>query len=687
MVRDWIGRPFHWAPVCLGLGVVAWFGLKAEPGANLYVAALCLATAFAVAARWAGDGARLALIAMALVLAGGLVAALRAHAVAGPVLDFRLYGPVEGRVVAVDRSASGAVRITLDRVRLSDLPAERTPRRVRLSLHGGTAWGAEPVAGERVAATAHMSPPPGPTEPHGYDFQRAAWFDGLGAIGYARTPMVRVRPADGARIAAVRGRISAALRDRLPAREGGVAAAILVGDRAYIDPADAEALRHSNLAHLLAISGLHMGLLAGLVLQGTRGALTLYPRAFHHWPIKRIAAVLALVAATAYLLLSGGSVATRRAWIMVVVMLVAILVGRRAISLRSVALAAMIVLILTPEEITRPGFQMSFAATAALVVGFDLLRSAPRAPPWASGALGVFLTSFIAGLATAPIAAAHFGVVSHYGLLANVLTVPLMGSVVMPGAILAAVGAPVGLEGPGLWAMEWGLRWILAVARVVSDWPGAISLLPAPPPGVLATIGAGLCALLLARGWGRATCLPFLATAAFAWGTVDRPGLLVADSGMLAGVMTPDGRAVTHARGAGFVAGSWLENDGDAVDQAAAAARAPLEVRARTFALPMGEATLWLLRGTRAVEGFACAPGDIVVSGERLPPLGCDSFDVDRLRGTGALSIEATRQGPTIRTAAEAAGRRMWNDEDARRPVLALLGQTRQPFQRRPGRR
>ncbi len=256
------GHLFVWSPVCIAIGIGLYFNLRFEPGFSLFaqlVAVMVVAGLFGwkLPAAWAP-----LMIGLALVAAGFLLAGARSHMVAEPVLKWRYYGPIEGRVVALDRSASDALRVTLDRVRLEDLPVDQRPQRVRLSLHGGAA---ELSPGQRVMTTGHLSPPQGPVEPGGFDFRRHAWFLRLGAVGYTRVPVLTIAPPitgiEGIRITGWRMAISNHVRTVLPGEVGGFAAAVTTGDRSGMGQGTLDALRASNLAHLLAISGLHMGLL------------------------------------------------------------------------------------------------------------------------------------------------------------------------------------------------------------------------------------------------------------------------------------------------------------------------------------------------------------------------------------------------------------------------------------------
>ena len=663
------GQLFPWAPVCLGLGIALWFGLRFEPGGWHY-AAMGLGAVLCLLAGRRTAYAPLCLGA-ALVLAGALIAGHRAHSVAGPVLGWRSYGPVEGTVVEVDRSASDKARITLADVVMGDVPPSRTPRRVRLSLHGD--WpGVDPVPGMRVMTTAHLSPPAGPVEPGGFDFQRHAWFEGLGAVGYVQVPLVLAAPGEGGLrhlVGRARAALSAAMQAALPGETGAFAAAVTTGDRSGMSPQTIETLRDSNLAHLLAISGLHMGLLTGFVFAALRTVLAAIPPVALRLPAKKVSAVVALLAATVYLALSGGAVATERAYVMAVVMLGAVLLDRRAISLRSVALAALIVLMLRPEALAGPGFQMSFSATLALVVAFQTLRRhrTRRLPKWIRPVAAVLTTSFVAGMATAPFSAAHFNQMAHYGLAANLLSVPVMGSLVIPAAVVAALLAPLGLAAPALWAMGLGIDWILLVAERVASLDGATTLVPGPPSSFLPAFALGAIVLSLWRGPMRLAGLAPMAVAFALWAVTERPLGLVSDTGGLVGWMGPEGRALSRPRGDGFVARVWLENDGDAASQEEAAARSGGEGWER---LPLpGGGVLHHLHGRSGPERAeaACRPGAVLVLTETWDGSGpCRVLDAEALRGTGAVAL-VERGGTLVAiTARDVSGHRLWNDEDVR---------------------
>ena len=661
------GAMIGWVPVCLASGIGAYFSLVWEPPLMMF-AALGLAVLILSLIAWRlPEAASPVVVGILLVFVGFSLAGLRAHLVAAPVLEWRYYGAVEGRVVAMDRSQSDALRLTLDEVRLDDVPPWRTPGRVRISLHSKGEAGITPEPGLRVMTTAHLSPPSGPVEPGGFDFQRHAWFARLGAVGYTRVPLMGASAATeghaGLMVFRIRMAASSYIQSILPGDVGGFAAAITTGDRSAISQDALSDLRASNLAHLLAISGLHMGLLTAVVFGALRVMLAAIPRVALRWPTKAIAACGALIAASGYLALSGGNVATERAFIMVAVALGALMIGRRALSLRAVAVAATIVLVLRPEALMGPGFQMSFAATTALVAVFGWLRDVNMewVPKWLRPALAVFISSAVAGIATAPIAAAHFNAIAHYGLIANLMSVPWMGMLIMPAAVLAVVLLPLGLDGIALWAMGLGLRWILGVADWAANLEGARGFVPGPGGWVLPLLALGFLTLILWQGRLRFAGLPVMAASFWLWSGVERPDVLIADTGTLVGVMTQEGRALSKSKGAGFVARNWLENDGDGAPQVRAAER-------------WQQGAVIHVSGKRALAGFkGCKQGEILITSVKLEPgqtFDCPTFDPVKLRLTGSIALRKEKGGWQMTTARDLAGERLWTQW----PKVQLLG-------------
>jgi competence protein ComEC len=510
-------RAILWLPVLMGAGIWLYFVPDREPD-PLW----CALTALPVMALAGGLARRAGLATMALALAlaafgaGFSLALLAAHRAEAPMLSGPVEETIEGRVLALSKAASGAPRVLLDRVVIYGFDPRETPRRVRVTLLAAE-HGNAPRPGTRIRVFARLLPPGDPVEPGAFDFRLRAYFAGMGAVGYARGAALALEAAEpsGMRerialwLAGQRARLSDALVRAMPGRRGAFAAAIIVGDRSNIDKADAEALRVSNLAHLLAISGLHMGLLTGLVFAAVRVLLAALPVAVAGVSAKKAAAVAALCAGLGYLMLSGATVATQRAFVMMAVAFTAVLIDRPAISLRGLALAAAVVLAIRPVSLMDVGFQMSFAATAALVAGYEEVRrrrqlryarqEEKRQKHGRRGRVlrtaglylaGLVFTSVIAGTATAPYSAYHFNRVAPYGLPANLAAVPVMGLVIAPAAVAAGVLAPVGLAGPPLWLMGEGIEWVLTAAHGIAAQPGAVRPVPVGPAPVAAG-GAG----------------------------------------------------------------------------------------------------------------------------------------------------------------------------------------------------
>ncbi len=642
------GTLFPWVPVLIGCGVAVWFRLPWEPGLAVYLMAAGVVLALLGVWYQGPEVLQAPLALVACLLIGGLAAGLRVHLVAAPVLGFRYYGPIEGRVIEIDRSQSDDLRITLDRVVLDRVAPERTPRTVRVSLHEDPP-GAGAAPGTTVILTGHLTAPPGASEPGGFDFRRMAYFNGLGAVGYTSTPVLRLAEVEPGTqwINRLRASLSGAITRQIPGQAGAFASGAVTGDRSGITQQTVSDLRDSNLSHLLAISGMNMAFITAFVFALVRYGMALCQPLALRVNSKKIAAVVSLAVAAFYLALSGANVATERAFLMVAVMLVAVLADRRALSLRSVALAATLLLVLRPESLFSPGFQMSFAATTALIAGFAALDREivqGRIPRWAMPVFTLVLSSLLAGLATAPLAAAHFNRFTDYGLLANLMTVPAMGLLIMPGAVLAVLLLPLGLEVIGLWMLDLGSRWILSVARLVASWEGAVTGIPTPGPWVLPLLTLGALVGVLGAGrfrlWGG---MP-IAIALALWIGGSRPPILISADGALVAALGPQGRSVSSPTGAGFAARTWLENDGDLADQQTAAARPGFVGNAGERAFALGRWRGIHLKGVKAAGAFAqaCKTADIVVSsvalGAREAP-GCIVLDPTSLAKTGAVAL------------------------------------------------
>ena len=395
-------------------------------------------------------------------------------------------------------------------------------------------------------------------------------------------------------------------------------------------------------------------------------------------PLHKLAAGGALLASAVYLWLSGGGVATERAFIMVSVMLLAIMADRRAVSLRTVALAAVAILAINPEALASPGFQMSFAATVALILVHEpWLRLSPELPRWSRPVLMLLVSSFVASMATSPIAAAHFGRMTQYGLLANLLVVPVIGALVMPGGVIAALLAPFGLAGPALWIMGLGTKWMLLVGGWIAELEGAVLMLPAAPWTVLPLAGAGAMLLLLApvqpllvssrltllrRGLGAA----LLVFTLLVWRGAERPLMLISAEGDAVAILTDAGRVPSRPRGGAFAVANWLEADGDPADQPTAAARpywtGDASVRSASLMARHGQVKVYHLTGKsgQSALGQACKGGGyVIINAPAARPAGrdCTLIDTRYLRKTGALALSGLQEFRLVPTDGAGSGR------------------------------
>lgn len=678
-------RAVLWLPVLLGLGIWIYFAQAQEPDVRtgwiwiLFLVAL-------IAAGRLGLWFRLPVIAALAVSLGYGLALWSAHRADVPQIRYPVGETVEGRVLEVSRSASGAPRLLLDRLVIYGIEPNRTPERVRLTVLDGV-HSDMPAPGARIRTYATLMPNGEPVEPGAFDFRRRAFFERLGGVGLVRGAVLLVPEHAGGSIwdrpfvwlQRQRYRISRALRDALPGRQGAFAAAIVVGDRSGIEETDAEALRASNLAHLLAISGLHMGILTGLIFGLSRLMLALSPTISLNYSTKKLAAVVALFAGAGYLALSGATIATQRAFIMVAVAFTAVLLDRPALTLRALALAAAIVLALRPISLLDVGFQMSFAATAALVSGFEYLRTRQRneARPkrgWLAWAVrivaiyvgGLIASSLLAGLATAPIAAYHFNRTAPYGLLSNLLALPVMGFVIAPAACVAALLAPLGLEQAALIIMGQGIEQVLRAAHWVSGLPGAVRMIPEAPGSVLTLVTLGGLWLFVWRGAWRLAGLVPVAAALFLWARpVERPEILIAPGARLIGIMGPEGRILDHPTAQGFAAKSWLRRDGDAADQAEASERPGLVRGDGSFRAETGGWTVdvvWNRGTTGAALAELCSDGTILIAKHGDPVEGgCVYLGKRELARSGAMAISIVEDHPQVMRARDPSRQRLWS--------------------------
>ncbi len=598
------GRFVLWLPVCLGAGVLTYFSALAEPPAWVAPAGL-LAALLAAVAGWRRPVPRAAGLAALLAAAGlgaGQLATRRALPLAAlPTRAVSVVGVVLGMEVLPD-----GCRITLADARLGDSPPLARTIRIRLrpasdkpagttspdpaaaAPRAATPRAATPPvavtsgsagiqdgarsssrqsapcdvtglhAGDMISLRALLRPPAPPLWPGARDAQREAYFAGTAGSGVALGPvaiLATTPPDSWARWwQSVRDRIAARILVDIPGPRGAIAATMLTGAGSAIPEPDRAAFRNSGLAHLLAVAGLHIGIVMGLAMSAARIGLALWEYAALRWPTRQIAALAALAAGGGYALLTGIHLPILRAFAMASLVTLGLMLGRRAVSLRGLAFAATALLLLQPQEIMGVSFRMSFSAVLALIAGYEAARpwltrlrngdDAPGLPRrTVSHLVALAFTSLLAGTASAPFAAAAFGQVQLYFIVANMLAVPLTAMCVMPAGLLGLALMPLGLEQLAFLPMGWGVDAILWVGRTVSSWPAATLGVPHIPDAGLMLVTLGLAWLGLWRSSLRLAGIALLA-AGLASPLVSRaPDLVV----------SPDARVVAiHAGGRTF---------------------------------------------------------------------------------------------------------------------------------------
>jgi competence protein ComEC len=564
-----------WVPVGFAFGIASYFVLDSEPWPflGLVVAILALGTA-ALARRSAHAAAPRILLVMlpiGVVAAGFAAAQLETWRNSTRMIDHPLGAvAVTGRVIDVEALVDGT-RVTLMPETIEHLDPAAVPRFIRIKLKGTPS----PISvGDRMSVKAELMPPAGPALPGGFDFQRQAWFRGLGAVGYALgAPSIQPGSAGGfsGRIRALRADMSERIRAALPGPGGSIAAALITGERGAIPALVNQDYRNSGLAHLLVIAGLHMTLVTGFVFFAVRGGLALIPSVALRFPIKKWAAAAALVVAALYLVVSGGAVPTQRAFVMVSFGLFAIMIDRLNVSMFAVAWAAGFVLALDPVALTGVSFQMSFAAVIGLVAFYETFG--PRLSelrhgrgPFGRGLLhilGIGLTTLVTTVGTAAFSIYHFNRFAVFSIVANLVAVPLAGFWVMPWAVASCLLMPFGLEGIGLTPMGWGLDLIEQVAHWTAGLPYAVLDLPSMPDwGLIAAAVGGLWLALWRTRWRR-WGLVLLALAAVSPVTATAPDILAAEDGRLLAIRSRSGGyLLSSAKTDKLAAETWLRSAG-----------------------------------------------------------------------------------------------------------------------------
>jgi len=656
--------------------------LKAEPPAWPLVLAAVVATGLWLGGRRLQVGRTVTwpLMLLAFFALGAANAKLRSDRVAAPIAP-ALGEPVRitGWVTDVESpGGSGGARVMVAPVRVAGLAPEDTPLRVRATLRGSA-----PVApGTPVSLFALVNPPPAPASPGAYDFGRSAWFQRMGGVAFVLTDP---RPASLApppwrlrltmAVNAARVDLARRIVERLGPRTGGIAAAMTTGVEAWLDPEEVERMRDSGLAHILSISGLHMAVVGGFAFFAARLGIALIPPLALRVNGKKAAAWTGLLAIGVYLVISGAPAPAVRAAVTASIAFLAILMDRPAITMHGLAVAALIVLAIQPEAIVTPGFQMSFAATAALVA---LVEAWPRRPREIQAPLPILLVqrtgqwiaaaalaSLVAGAATAPFAMQHFNRAAMYGLVSNMTVAPISDFLIMPMLALGALLEPWGLGGPFLWLAGLGIEGMLAMGGWTAGLPGAVRTYASAPGAALPVAFMGVMICCLVRGPLRWIGLP-LACAVLVWPRAPAPDVWIGDGGAKAA--TVDGGLATVVRGGleDFGVEVWSRRRGLVVEARGAEGWTCGRTDCRPDAEAVGPALFWGRRappGERLAE--ACATAEVVAVRTEVDvlPLACASrlvLDGRDFAERGAVELWRDGDGWRALWVADLRGDRPW---------------------------
>lgn len=699
-------RRFLWVPVCLAAGAGLYFSLTFEPHwlvcAGLLVAAGCTALALR------GTMLVVPVTVLCLALTGVALAKLRTHTLMTPTVAHKAgFVEVQGWIEKAEPTAKNRIRALVRVAAISPWPDALPPVTLRITF---ARTGAALAPGQAVTFRARLFAPRRPVAPGAFDFARRNWFRGISGSGFAFGPVEPAvpeaeKPFDIAAFGAL-GRLRAAIANEvtrhLSGDTGAFVVAILTGQRGALPEEVTENLRASGLGHLLAISGLHMALVAGTLFWLVRAFLALSARATLNLPIKKWAAAIALAGGAFYLVLSGASVSTQRAFIMVAIMFGAVMLDRPAITMRNVALAALIMVTFRPESVVDVSFQMSFLAVVGLVAVFEFREDMRRGGKQAGSVpapfgriggrivlyvAGVALSSVVAGLATGPLAAYHFHRMAVFGVVANLVAVPLMALLIMPFALLGVIAMPFGLSGLFLGVVERGVQWVLDVAQWAAGLPGAVHHVAAVPESAILLVVLGILWLCLWRALWRLAGFVFIACGLALSGSAPRPALLVDEEAKVIAVRGADGAlAIGSSRSARFTVERWLAADGSnlPVKDAAAGGGITCDRDACVASLPNGLKVAHVI-APRALWDV-CRSADIVITRFSFSTA-CRAarkvIDRRTLWRHGAHAIYVTEKGISVRTVSQGLGDRPWTVTKVRR----MSGKNRRIGTNEPGQR
>lgn len=555
-------RLFVAAPILMIFGLCASVGLAHDPSvwALWVLGVVLMGLLFAVRRNFAQWQIILGTL---IVWIGICLPSAHGALFGSPMLAYPAYGHYEMTIDEIISADAKVQRVVVSGIKpLTD--ARALPiKRARVFARNGPTLG----VGDIIDGNFRFAPVPSPVVPGGFDFQFHAYFDGIGSYASSTSALRVVErggPTPGRWLETIRQAIGARIDLALEQPTRGVARALIIGDQSLISDQSRDMMAAAGLAHVLAISGLHLTLVAGGVFFAIRAGLALSYGLGQRLSVKKLAAVTGMITAVFYLLLSGSSVSATRATIMLLLVFGAVLAGRRALTMRNVAIAALIVIVFDPAAVFRPGFQLSFAAVGALIAVYEMTRIDRKSDQGVFDRIarffgGMALTSIIAGLATLLFAAYHFQQTAPLGVLGNIVALPIVGFVVLPACFIAVLLMPLGLEAPLLQVMGLGTEIILLIANKVATWSAPLAASPLLNSWSL-IIGIGALGWLVffptrIRFAGPLASIPLIMLV----GLDTQPDVLVADSSQAVAVRVERGLALMSGRAPSFATTAWQE--------------------------------------------------------------------------------------------------------------------------------
>jgi competence protein ComEC len=642
-----------WVPVAIGTGIGLWFGLplRAE-----WLAVILVGLAMSLIGLTLGSHRRIgqAFVTWGLCMALGCASIWwRASTIGTPVLAKPSVTSFTAEVVQSE------VQGARDRVRLTVAPDDKLlPPKVRVNVETKNVP-VGLVGGERVRLHARLLPPPSASLPGGYDFARGAWFLGLGATGRAIDKVERVNPPRNTGDT-MHDQLTRLLLKRMPGSAGGIGASFISGDRGAISPADENSMRASGLTHLVSVSGLHITVAVTGTLLLTLRVLALFPFLALRVPLLGVAASVGAAMGIFYTIITGAEVPTIRSCVAALLVILGVVLGREAVTLRLVASGALVVLLLWPEALAGPSFQLSFIAVTSIVAFNEhprvrQLMQTREDEKLAARVLreagSLIVTGAVVEAALAPIAFFHFHRSGIYGAFANIIGIPLTTFFIMPMEALGLIFEPLHLSAPFWWLANVGLHLLLWISDTVAAVPGAVTMLPDVPVVAFWLVAFGGLWLMLwrsrARYWG---IIPAIAGLVWAL-TIPAPDILITNDGRHMIIRLDNGdMAILRERAHDYVRTQLAAREGYAGPLKPLEESPSAQCNDDLCRVTVSRAgRRWTIVATKSSYVLPWAPfvalchtADIVVSDRRLPQA-CQPrwLRADRaaLRRTGGLAI------------------------------------------------